>query len=182
MKASVFSDAWSKQIKGEYQYLIMVKAAIYYRVYPQEADTQARVLERRKQSCLAYAEAHGYAIDDRLYAESINTVGIERTGLQGLWLLVGKRAIDTLIILDLMQLSTIPAQLVGMLATLKNAGINVVTVNNPDLRLDEINLHLQPITTRDAETLSLAQYVEATRALQRQQPELSVQIEEPVNV
>ncbi len=160
----------------------MVKAAIYYRAYPQEADTQAQVLERRNQLCLAYAEAHGYAVDDRLYAESINTVGIERTGLQKLWLLVGNRAIDILLVPDLMQLSTIPAQLVGMLATLKNAGINIVTVNNPALRLDEINLHLQPITVRDAETLSLAQYVEATRALQRQQPELSVQIEQPVNI
>jgi DNA invertase Pin-like site-specific DNA recombinase len=109
-------------------------------------------------------------------------VGIERTGLQKLWLLVGERTIDTLLVPDLMQLSTIPAQLVGMLATLKNAGINVITVNNPDLKLDEINLHLQPITTCDAETLSLAQYVEATRALQRQQPELPVQSEQPVNV
>jgi|GEM_PF-2751362 DNA invertase Pin-like site-specific DNA recombinase len=160
----------------------MVKAAIYYRAYPQEADTQTQVLERRKQLCLACAEAHGYAIDNRLYAEGINTVGIERTGLQKLWLLVGERTIDTLLVPDLMQLSTIPAQLVGMLATLKNAGINVVTVNNPDLKLDEINLHLQPITMRDAETLSLAQYVEATRALQRQQPELSVQSVQPVNV
>jgi hypothetical protein len=102
--------------------------------------------------------------------------------LQKLWLLVGERAIDTLLVPDLMHLSTIPAQLVGMLATLKGAGINVITVHNPDLKLDEIDLHLRPITTRDAETLSLAQYVEAMRALQRQQPELPVTSEHAVNV
>jgi DNA invertase Pin-like site-specific DNA recombinase len=160
----------------------MMKAAIYYRAYPQEADTQEHVLEKRKQLCLAYATAHGYAVDNRLFAETINRAGIERTGLQKLWLLVGNRAIDTLFITDLTQLSTIPAQLVGMLATLKDKGVSVVTVNNPELRLDEINLHLQPIIAQDTETLSLARYVEVTCELQRQQPELPMHRELPVSV
>ena len=93
----------------------MVKAAIYYRAFLQEADVQDQALERRRQLCLSYADTHEYTVDDRLYAESINPVGVERVGLQNLWLLISNRTIDALLVPNLTHLSTIPAQLVGCL-------------------------------------------------------------------
>jgi len=160
----------------------MKNAAIYYRAYPEEAYNEEQVLEKRKQLCLTYASAHGYAVSDRLCFDFINKVELNRVGLQRLWLLIARQKFDTLLITDLTQLSTDPPQLVGMLANLKNAGIALVTVNNPDLRLDKVTLHLASITNQETETLSLAQYVEAARTLRQQQPKLQANIELPVGV